>query len=165
MTNAGEAHQATNAFMFPLFIASTASLTVLIASLEGDAEQTAGVAKNAMAPARAKPANRWILIFYPLTGMIVPAAPHCTPGAGNLAIDNHMNRIAQSQYVAMRWVQMRSRDLAAGATMTEDEAIRKLAASSLSDITTTGRSASRRRSMSQTQAVESRCRGPNKSAW
>jgi hypothetical protein len=58
MIAAGESHNATNALMLPLFIAFMASLTVLIASLEGDAEQIAGVTKNARAAARAQPANR-----------------------------------------------------------------------------------------------------------
>ena len=49
MTTTGESHNATNALILPLFIASMASLTVLIASLEGDAEQIAGVAENARA--------------------------------------------------------------------------------------------------------------------
>jgi hypothetical protein len=58
MTTAGESHNSVNALMLPLFIAFMASLTVLIASLEGDAEQIAGVAESARAAVRVQPANR-----------------------------------------------------------------------------------------------------------
>jgi hypothetical protein len=84
MTNAGESHNATNAAMLPLFIASMASFTVLITSLEGDAAQIAG--ENAKTAVRTKAANRWILMLTPLEAATTqPYSREVFGKAGSLA--------------------------------------------------------------------------------